>query len=483
MIAQTLNREFLLAVAEATRLEAESEAAARSGGRRRRRGAPTRLDEVETVELQATAEALVEALAHPDGSDEAEAVEPEPEGVRPRDDLAFIPRDPLLSIVQSVMEEYFEEVEPDKIDDRPLFDEARRGGVPAVTDRQLSHVPLKRGSGGRRLWKAFEVGNPRLKLLVSDPRWVVSGVAMAYRSLRGRAPFVDRPARVQISDRARLLLVGDWGSGLPRAQKVARRMQEELGRWDGEQHVIHLGDVYYSGTKREYERRFLRYWPVGSSDDGIGSFALNGNHDMYTGGHAYYGTCLADPRFHRQLGCSFFALENEHWQFLGLDSSYEDKGLHGPQGEWARQLVQGRGDRQRTCLLSHHQLFSAHEGGAKPMRSKLAPVLEQGIDAWFWGHEHRCIQYTEDVQHGGRVGFSSCVGHGGVPEYLVMRDEDTRPAPWAYEYTKNAGSELEPWETFGFAVVELQADDMRVRYIDEDGIEHYKVDGVLGARA
>jgi hypothetical protein len=29
-----------------------------------------------------------------------------------------------------------------------------------------------------------------------------------------------------------------------------------------EQHVIHLGDVYYSGWEFEYRERLLKYWPV-----------------------------------------------------------------------------------------------------------------------------------------------------------------------------------------------------------------------------
>ena len=48
---------------------------------------------------------------------------------------------------------------------------------------------------------------------------------------------------------------------------------------------------------------------------------------MYRGGHDFYATALADPRFHRQAGKSVFALRNNNWQFLGLDTAYEDKQL------------------------------------------------------------------------------------------------------------------------------------------------------------
>ena len=67
---------------------------------------------------------------------------------------------------------------------------------------------------------------------------------------RGNHPFNPEPARHPISDTARLVVVGDWGTGLPRAQAVARQMARAVadalaaGR---QAHVVHLGDVYYSG--------------------------------------------------------------------------------------------------------------------------------------------------------------------------------------------------------------------------------------------
>ena len=268
--------------------------------------------------------------------------------------------------------------------------------------------------------------------------------------------------------------MGDWGSGIPRAQAVAKRLRQELERGIAErreQHVIHLGDVYYTGGEREYQDRFLKYWPVESGED-IGSFSLNGNHDMYQGGHAYYGTCLADPRFDRQERSSTFSLRSSHWQLLALDTSYEDAGLHGCQAQWIReQLDMNPG--LRTVLLSHHQPFSAYEPGAQVLREKITPVLETGrIDAWFWAHEHRCLVYKPHM----KIGFSSCVGHGGIPEYLIAKEGQPYPEPLAYDYRLQHGDGLEPWNTFGFALVELDGARMRVRYVDENGDTHHEAE-------
>ena len=326
---------------------------------------------------------------------------------------------------------------------------------------------------------AFEVTRP---LIFSDPRWLWSGVVIEYYKYKhdpatfGGVP--DQGEEIVMADDARVVLVGDWGSGIERAQNVANRIREQLDdgvRAGREQHVVHLGDVYYTGAEKEYERNFLPYWPV-RSGEGMGSYALVGNHDMYRGGHAYYDTCLTESRFTYQRGRSVFALRNDHWQLLGLDTSYEDAGLYGEQAEWVLDQLSGNPG-HRTALLTHHQLFSPYdERGGKStspkLREKIAPVLAtHRIDAWFWAHEHRCLVYGE---HEG-VRFSSCVGHGGIPEYLIEREGAPYEAPMRYDYRRKHGTGIEPWNTFGFAVLDLRGADMTVRYIDERGCTHHEV--------
>jgi hypothetical protein len=477
MIAQVLNKGFLLEAAKVVENDLDRHLKGRSGPRRRS-SVPTQIDEFDDAELadvlltlqEATTAERSEAMLSPDGA----------AGGPAKDDFAYVPREALLSILQTTIDEHVEESEVE-VEDSPMPDERRSGTVPAVTDRRIAGIPPVRTAQGRRKFGDMEVGKHKL---FSDPGWLTSGFAMGVRFFRGRAKWVEDPPVIPIDDNARIILVGDWGSGLPRAKKVADRIAEVLREDESRQrHLVHLGDVYYSGSKREYNRNFLNLWPVGERDD-VGSFSLCGNHDMYYGGHAYYGTLLADGRFERQARSSYFALKNDHWQLLALDTGYEDGGLKGDQANWARDMIEQSPEDCRTALLTHHQLFSAHEPGAKVLQQKIEPVLDtERIDAWFWGHEHRCIQYDSSEWNGHRVGFASCVGHGGIPEYLAMKEGETRPPPWAYEYLKPFGTAEEPWETFGFAVVDLEGPQMRVRYIDEDGTEHYRVDQVVKAAA
>jgi Calcineurin-like phosphoesterase len=486
MIAQLLNREFVLQMAAAARADLDRELKDRRAAGTRRGSVPDELDAIPDADLEGLLAGLDAIEEQPEELSGEGLWEDAPrrrglpdereQAPRPKDDFAFIPPDRVLSLVQSALEEYIETRRPEAVEDRPLLDDRRGDEAPAITDRQLKDVPLRLSADKRRLWGPFEVARPKI---LSDPRWALTVLAMGWRELTGRARFVDDPPVVSMADDVRIFLVGDWGSGLPRAQKVAEQIKRRLAQDDRrEQHVIHLGDVYYSGFPSEYKRRFLNYWPVALRSD-AGSFTLNGNHDMYSGGHGYFDTCLRDPRFARQKGCSFFALRNDRWQFLALDSSYEDGGLYGRQAEWAKELIDPSAGAMRNVLLSHHQLFSAHEEGAKVLGEKIRPVLDTGrIDGWFWGHEHRCIQYEESDQHGGRVGFASCVGHGGIPEYLSMKEGEKRPAPWAYEYLKQYGNGWEPWDTFGFAVLELSGPHMSVEYVDEDGKVHHRVTDV-----
>src|SRR5207302_9247696 len=103
----------------------------------------------------------------------------------------------------------------------------------------------------------------------------------------------------------------------------------------------------------------------------IGSWCLNANHDMFGGGGPYFDFLLADPRFACQQGTSYFALENDDWQILGLDTGYgsldvrgETGTLYGPHAAWGAQKRAAAPKKQKAVLLSHHQLFSPWAGGS-----------------------------------------------------------------------------------------------------------------------
>jgi Calcineurin-like phosphoesterase len=462
VIAQNLNRDFVLGTASGTADEIDRLLANR---RASVFGAPSPLDDLSDDELRQLADWLREAVAEVDA--EREDVEPEQVSDRPpppKDDYAFMPRAPELGLMQAALEEQVARDAALEVEIEPMHDDRRSGPEPVVTDRRLAGVELDFTGDGRRVWRPFEVAHPKL---LSDPRWVLS-LYEKVKALGRKATFVDDPPTIDLGERARVVLVGDWGSGLPRALRVRDGMARALAAApDGyERHVVHLGDVYYSGTEGEYRDRFLDPWPT-RDGDGTHSYALNGNHDMYSGGFAYFEHCLTDSRFAAQRGSSYFRLANERWQLLALDTSYTDKDLHGGQLRWVTEQLASFGG--HSLLLSHHQLFSPYETTAPKVHEKLASVLrEHGAAGWFWAHEHRCLVYRgHDL-----IPFASCVGHGGIPEYLVKQLPQS-PAWLVYEYRKRHSTDWQPWNTFGFAVLDINDGTATVTYVDEDGDDHY----------
>jgi hypothetical protein len=120
--------------------------------------------------------------------------------------------------------------------------------------------------------------------------------------------FSPEPAEADLGDDARVVVVGDWGSGDPRARLIAEMMAHEVEAAEAAGrpvHVIHLGEVYHSGLTREYEENVPAdsWWPVKlaqAQTGSIKSWALPGNHDMYSGGGPYFKTMLGDDRFRWQ---------------------------------------------------------------------------------------------------------------------------------------------------------------------------------------
>ena len=480
MIQEILNRNFVLEQLEDIRQHMESQAAST---RRSLEAVPEGTEDLASEDFAAAAAMARQAL---DDEAEASSGQPEPPAAASRgletvtmpsiDERSFFSRDPVISVFQSVLEEYLETREPALI-----ASGSAAAGTPAAEGRILEEAPEAPSDDapavppvtGRRLLRRERLFE---KFSVTDPGWVSQLFAQALTRLRGLHDFNPRPATPQpIQDRSRLLIVGDWGSGIERAQKVADQMRRHLdeGKREGiEQTVVHLGDVYYAGRAREIRKRVLPFWPVREDEaDDIASYSANANHDMYSGGHAYYDVLLGDPRFKHQEKSSFFSLESSKWRILGLDTAYKEKDLQEPQPEWIReQARQAARAGQKLCLLSHHQLFTVYESEHDEIAAALDSIGSPHIDAWFWGHEHRLMGFKPDLN----VQNSRCVGHGGVPVYMKHDEDDPIPEPGEWEYRdfildKNG---IERWAYMGFAILELDGPEARVRYVNEDGDEH-----------
>jgi hypothetical protein len=375
------------------------------------------------------------------------------------DGVPFLARDPMISLFQSSLE--------NKLRDH------------GVEDQTPQHC----------LWSeivhtAKRVLHP-LHFGPADPEWVTEvGEAMLARLADGNHPFNPQAAKHEINDNARLVVVGDWGTGLPRARAVAELMAgevEEARKQGRDVHVVHLGDVYYSGLPEEVTRNVLPFWPVTAAhaNEGVSSWSLNGNHDMYGGGFGYFDTLLADDRFKLQRSpngkaTSFFRLTSPSWDFVALDTSWDPNVLafgktavlQDPQAEFL--ATTAAGSPRKLMLLSHHQLVSVYapEDIDIVLPTKLAGTLGSGrVTGWIWGHEHRCMGFDADKG----VKFPRCLGNGGVPVLMTHALDEAIPAPGAWEARGFLDDQGEHWARFGYATLDLEGDRIRVRYRDDQG--------------
>jgi len=288
----------------------------------------------------------------------------------------------------------------------------------------------------------------------------------------------------------RVSIAGDWGTGTNEAQCVARQMVKFQPHF-----TIHIGDVYYVGDPPSVNENCLGIknpnnnydpvtWPLGS----VGSFALNGNHEMYANGGGYFDVFLPRLGLRTSGGVtgqqtSFFCLENQHWRVIAMDTGYNSIGvpilsgipwinripgiggdceLPAPLVQWVKEVVRPGEDRRGLILLSHHQNYSGFQDQYAMPAQQLWDAGVQRRALWLWGHEHRLAGY--DVHGTGNLkSYGRCVGHGGMPVELGTPIRE--PRPLFYDNRRGA---------HGFGVnghVNLTFEGPRVQcsYVDLDG--------------
>jgi hypothetical protein len=294
-------------------------------------------------------------------------------------------------------------------------------------------------------------------------------------------------------DEIRIALAGDWATGTDEADRIAQLITAFDPHYS-----IHLGDVYYVGDDDEVDESFLGIknpenefapcrWPTGSR----GTFALNGNHEMYALGRAYFDRILPTLGLNKDgmpLGqkASFFCLENEHWRIIALDTGYNSVGLpileyifqpdcalRPEQIEWLRTVMPSKNDPRGIVVLSHHQYFSQYDSSYPKPARQLAEFVS-GPVLWFWGHEHRLAIYNQFGVDDGVRAYGRCIGHGGMPVELPPSDQDNCQGIVEFIDKREFPNDENLTIGFnGFAQLSLRGNRMTVRYVDVGGMVIY----------
>lgn len=298
-----------------------------------------------------------------------------------------------------------------------------------------------------------------------------------------------------LGDNVTVSIAGDWGTGTDEAERVTVAMESFTPEF-----TIHLGDVYYVGDHDEVNQHCLGKNKEGE-DDPIcvkwrhgtrGSFALNANHEMYANGKAYFKRWLRElgmfsPTRREQIA-SFFCLENDHWQVIGIDTGYNSVGvpflgkvvakipwikkkfkpsckLEKVLMQWLKAVVALGTGTKGVVILSHHQYYSSFEEGYPEPAKQLSQLISKPV-LWFWAHEHRMAGY--ECMGDGLQAHGRCMGHGGMPIEDVRDklpvDKDGKCRVLFYDGRKRR--DIEDLGYNGFANLRFMNSTLEVDYYD-----------------
>jgi hypothetical protein len=312
-----------------------------------------------------------------------------------------------------------------------------------------------------------------------DPRWELVAGTVWLENLLHKHPFPPgMPKPVPIAEHVTIALLGDFGTGnfgandspSTKISKFVPTLKPDI--------TIHLGDVYYAGTGGEETNNFLNFWPQGS----FASFALNSNHEMYSGGGPYFNEAVGGKIFNKyQSPFSFFALENSNWIIVGLDSAYNagvltlymDGSLgNDAQIPFLKGLAQkAETENKKVIVLTHHN--GLPEDGVQP-KTPLKLFTEvmgafEGLTPpayWYWGHVHAAAAYKPLADQNGLL--CRCAGHAAIPWGVATTLQASQNVDWFEKCSAN-----DPEDNVrvfnGFATLQLDGETLQETFYDELG--------------
>ncbi|MGB4847015.1 MAG: metallophosphoesterase [Saprospiraceae bacterium] len=278
-----------------------------------------------------------------------------------------------------------------------------------------------------------------------------------------------------------IALASDWGTDTPESMLIGLAMDAHKPDYS-----IHMGDTYYVGLSEEIEQNFMpgnSYWPYGS----IGSFALPGNHEMYSNGNAYFHTLLPwmgikiPQRIPQQA--SYMCLETEYWRIIGLDTGHKSVGIpileyflskaNLPKKllKWLEDVVKIGEDNKGLIFLTHHQYVSAFSQPFPATGKQLAKIIGKNRKVlWLWGHEHRFAMYGRYATKSGPQAYGRCIGHGGMPQVCLKKFNPQKAMKnnlVLYDNRTRITLDNEDVGHNGFALLKLQNENLTIEYYDE----------------
>ncbi len=307
---------------------------------------------------------------------------------------------------------------------------------PTITEAEYSHLHAAAIKGTAIGPDGTSWGiNPYEQL---DYHWLEAPInALLVKFYYGKYKFPNTPAHQHFgTQETSFAVTGDWGTGAKDAISVRKAAMVQHPDY-----LMHLGDVYYTGTPKHDEQRLfagpgmelahlVNFWPQGDMKPGR-SFTMNSNHEMYPGGWGLFEDALSQPLFAHQNGCSYGLLESHDWQIFYLDSAYDSPDflyMYGALTDDQITFVQDKAkSNKRKILMTHHTPFDL-TGKVEQVKDGKSLLRDVGRafgclpDYWYFGHIHDGIVYAPKTVPASTNGPAipgtcnmRCAGHASMP--------------------------------------------------------------------
>lgn len=272
-----------------------------------------------------------------------------------------------------------------------------------------------------------------------DPRWLYAVyIALVNffvpRSLYFRKAQESKSYQYPLQDK--FIIFADAGTNdkyLANTCKAMLNLQAEQ--------YIHLGDIYYAGTKAEC-KDFVKYTAELRNKGEL--WCIPGNHEYISSGQGFFEEVLAVCGKNKHIKkqeqeTSFFALVSQKYKVLvvALDTGYKCTNFTMPpaseqmddstkldksQYAWLQKTM-AEYPTYRVLVLTHHPVcsdkwdkrffnYTLYSQVVGDQATSDSSIGSRQITAWLAGHDHRCVVYPQSY---GTLQKVITIGHASMP--------------------------------------------------------------------
>jgi tartrate-resistant acid phosphatase type 5 len=285
------------------------------------------------------------------------------------------------------------------------------------------------------------------QLAAEQERWIsIENATMLPSFLRASPPVFSLKAAGQP---VRVVAFGDFGTGSEAQKQVAAAVMK-YHRQTPFDFGITLGDNFYPvGMESPGDPRWATQWEQLYQPLGVKFYATLGNHDWGHPDSPAAEILYSDKSKTWRMPSPYYTFTAGPAQFFALDTNR----ISEAQLIWLKEEL-AKSQAKWKVAYGHHHVYSATRGDNAGLIGRLLPVLQAGgVDLYICGHDHN----LQHVRPEGGVHFF-VAGGGGAGTY-ELKD---------YERT------IFKAQTHGFASLEVEVKQLKVRLVRADGAQVYE---------